>query len=168
MYRMTEQEMINGAIIAATIAHGKQVDKAGQPYILHPLRLMMKFKNSGTRMIVAVLHDVIEDTETTLEELRHLGFTEEVIEAVDALSRRESETYNEYIDRVLQNEIAVDVKIADIIDNSDITRFADLPFEGCTNTLSVDTESVRRQSRRLEQYAQSMVKLMKHKRESGV
>ena len=113
--------MLDKAILIATKSHQGQIDKAGQPYILHPLRVMFSRKNE-TERICAMLHDVIEDTDITLDCLRSEGFSEEILIALDALTRRESETYDEFIDRIINNNIASHVKLADLCDNMDILR----------------------------------------------
>lgn len=113
--------MLDKAILIATKSHQGQIDKAGQPYILHPLRVMFSRKNETDR-ICAVLHDVIEDTDITLDYLRSEGFNEEILIALDALTRRESETYDKFIDRIINNNIASHVKLADLCDNMDILR----------------------------------------------
>ncbi|ALS22196.1 GTP pyrophosphokinase [Paenibacillus naphthalenovorans] len=109
------------AIIMATEAHEGQVDKGGNPYILHPLRLLTKASDENAR-IVAVLHDVIEDTDLTLEHLRKEGFNEIIIEALDCLTRCKNESYDEFIQRIKSNDLARYVKLLDLDDNSDITR----------------------------------------------
>jgi len=109
------------AIAVATKAHAGQVDKAGQPYILHPLRLMFKFE-ADIEKIVAVMHDVIEDSGLTQDDLKKLGFSDEVIEAIDCLSKKNGEGYDSFILRVSKNNLARKVKIEDIKDNLDLTR----------------------------------------------
>ena len=109
------------AILLAVQAHHGQMDKGGFPYILHPLRIMSRMRTE-TEMIVAVLHDVIEDTEVTLDDLREKGFSDEVIAAVDSLSRRENESYKDFIKRIKLNPLAVQVKFGDLEDNMDIRR----------------------------------------------
>jgi (p)ppGpp synthase/HD superfamily hydrolase len=106
-------------------AHCGQRDKSGQPYVLHPIRVMMRLSAPEDR-IAALLHDVVEDTDVTLEQLAEAGFSTRVIDAVDHLTRREGETYPEFIGRVRRNEIAARVKISDLQDNIDITRLASL------------------------------------------
>lgn len=113
--------MLEKAILIATNAHKGQLDKGGSPYILHPLRLMFAMHNE-TEKICAVLHDVIEDTEITLDYLRNEGFSEEVLDALDALTRRNAETYDEFIRRIIKNKIASNVKLADLNDNMDLSR----------------------------------------------
>ena len=112
------------AIAIAATAHEGQVDKAGAPYVLHPLRMMLAVTTPEAR-IAAVLHDVVEDTPVTLEQLRAEGFPAAVIEAVEALTKREGEDYEAFIRRVAPNPIAREVKLADLRDNSDLTRIAE-------------------------------------------
>ena len=111
------------AIAIAAIAHEGQVDKAGMPYVLHPLRMMLSVDTPEARM-AAVLHDVVEDTAVTLEQLRAEGFPEAVIEAVQALTKRDGEDYEVFIRRVAPNPIARKVKLTDLRDNSDLSRIA--------------------------------------------
>ena len=113
------------AIALAARAHEGQVDKAGAPYILHPLRMMLSVDTPEARM-AAVLHDVVEDTAVTLEQLRAEGFPESVIGAVDALTKREAEEddYESFIQRAGTNAIARQVKLADLRDNCDVSRIA--------------------------------------------
>ncbi|WP_438432273.1 hypothetical protein [Gorillibacterium sp. sgz500922] len=104
------------AIILAAQYHDGQKDKGNQPYLFHPLRLMLNAL-SEDEQIIAVLHDTIEDTELTLERLREEGFSERIVEAVDALSRRKKESYENFILRIKQNSLARRVKILDLQDN---------------------------------------------------
>jgi (p)ppGpp synthase/HD superfamily hydrolase len=113
------------AILIAAQAHLGQRDKAGAPYILHPLRLMMRME-SETAMIAAVLHDVVEDSDWTLERLRGEGFSDEVMQAVDCLMNRDGETYDEFITRVRASAIARQVKIADLEDNMNVKRIGEV------------------------------------------
>ncbi|MCG7316826.1 HD domain-containing protein [Brevibacillus laterosporus] len=112
------------AVLLATKAHANQQDKGGQPYILHPLRIMMYMPSDEARA-VAVLHDVLEDTDVTADDLREAGFPKEVVEAVMILTKNSKEDYDSYIKRVKQNQLARAVKIADIKDNLDLTRIAE-------------------------------------------
>ena len=109
------------AIEIAASAHASQVDKGGAPYILHPLRMMMK-QTTETTMIAAVLHDVVEDSPWTMEKLRAEGFPEDVLQAVACLTKREGEDYADFITRAGTNSIARAVKLADLEDNMDIRR----------------------------------------------
>lgn len=111
------------AIRIAAVAHGDQLDKAGRPYVLHPVRVMQRVHHHGlVAEIVAILHDVVEDTPVTLNDLAEMGFGPDVIAAVDAMTRREGEDYFDYIERCSQDEIACIVKLADLEDNSDPVR----------------------------------------------
>jgi len=109
------------AIALATRAHLGQIDKACSPYILHPLRVMQHMDSEEARM-VAVLHDVVEDTSVTLEELRAMNFSQTVVAAVDSLTRRAEESYEAFIERVKLNPLARKVKLADLEDNMDLQR----------------------------------------------
>lgn len=113
--------MLEKAILIAVKAHQGQVDKGGNPYILHPLRVMFSMKGENEK-ICAVLHDVIEDTDITLEFLRNDGFSEEILSALDTLTRRKSESYDQFIDRIVDNQLACNVKLADLSDNMNLTR----------------------------------------------
>lgn len=113
--------MLEKAAKLAEKAHQGQVDKGGQPYILHPGRVMEQCETE-TEKIVALLHDVMEDTPYTLEDLRQEGFSEEVLEALLCLTHREGESYMAYIGRVCENPLAARVKYADLQDNMDLRR----------------------------------------------
>ena len=113
--------MLEKAAKLAEKAHQGQVDKGGQPYILHPGRVMEQCE-TDTDKIVALLHDVMEDTPYTLEDLRQEGFSEEVLEALLCLTHREGESYMAYIGRVCENPLAARVKYADLQDNMDLRR----------------------------------------------
>lgn len=112
---------LTAAILIACRAHEGQTDRAGSPYILHPLRVMLKFATDQAQ-IVSVLHDVVEDSDVSLEVLGHLGFSPTILEAIDALTRRSDETYEDFIDRLAPNELARAVKIQDLIDNLNVAR----------------------------------------------
>ena len=113
------------AIALAATAHEGQTDKAGAPYILHVLRVMMRLKTPDERM-AAALHDVVEDCGWTLERLRAEGFPEAVVMGVDAVTRRETETYDEFVLRAKADPIGRRVKMADLEDNSDVSRLAEV------------------------------------------
>ena len=115
---------LEDAILLAAQAHQGQKDKAGAPYILHPLRVMLRM-GSDIGMMVAVLHDVLEDTQYTLLDLQQAGYPEEVLEALDCLTRRENETYEESIKRIKTTPLARRVKIVDLEDNMDLRRISD-------------------------------------------
>lgn len=112
------------AILLAAQHHQGQVDKAGAPYILHPLRVMFRCHNTDA-MTAAVLHDTVEDTALTLDDLRREGFSETIVNAVDCLTRRDDETYDAFTERVMANPLAREVKLSDLEDNMDLRRIAD-------------------------------------------
>lgn len=111
------------AIVIATEAHAGQIDKAGAPYILHPLRVMLSMDTDDER-IAAVLHDVVEDTPWTLDALRVEGFSEAVLSAVESVTHRDGESYEEFVDRAGRHPIGRRVKLADLADNCDLQRIA--------------------------------------------
>ena len=123
------------AISLAMKAHEGQKDKAGLPYALHPLRVMQRM-HCELDKTVAVLHDVLEDTDVTMERLHHEGFPEEVIKALDCLTRRPGESYDDYVTRLSGNLTACKVKLVDLEDNMDIGRLASIGPE--------DVERLRR------------------------
>lgn len=108
------------AIAIAAEAHNGQVDKNGEPYILHPIRVMLRLNNLNER-IVAVLHDVLEDTSVTKEDLIKEGATEQIIEALELVTKGGIE-YGRYLYNIGLNETARKVKLADIADNTDPDR----------------------------------------------
>lgn len=112
---------LNQAIAIAAQAHIDQFDKAGRPYILHPIRLMNAM-NTDDEKIVAILHDVVEDTSITLENLLNEGFNFSIVDAIEHLTKRKGEDYTDFINRLHANKLATTVKIADIKDNLNITR----------------------------------------------
>ena len=112
---------LNTALRIAALAHAGQEDKLGGPYITHPLRVMSRCIDPRAQ-IVGVLHDVVEDTSTTLEELRAAGFSEEILEAVVLTTHASSESYAEYVVRLKPNPIAREVKLSDLYDNSRLER----------------------------------------------
>ena len=102
-------------------AHKDQVDKSGWPYVFHPFHLAMQMKDENTT-VVALLHDVVEDTEYTIYNLRNMGFKEEVIEAISMLTHDDNVPYEEYVSKIKSNPIASAVKLADLMHNSDLSR----------------------------------------------
>jgi (p)ppGpp synthase/HD superfamily hydrolase len=122
---MTKTATLEDAISIAALAHKGQTDKAGNPYLLHPLRMMMRMKTEA-EMMTAILHDVVEDSDWTFEGLREAGFSEEVLTAIDRVTNREDESYAQFIERAKQNPIARQVKIADLEDNMNILRIGEI------------------------------------------
>lgn len=125
---MNLTEQLKLAIELAISAHNGQFDTHnGRPYIEHPFRVM----NAGHTLqekIVGVLHDVVEDSDMTLTQLKESGFSEEIVDAVDSMTKRENESYDDYILRVQKNPIGVRVKMNDLTDNMDIRRWKDIQY----------------------------------------
>ncbi len=134
------------AIEIAAQAHAGQVDKAGQPYILHPIRVMLMVK-TRSEQVAAVLHDVVEDTIWTFEDLAAEGFADEVIEAIRALTKSEGEKRLVAAKRAAQNSIARNVKLADVYDNMNLARIA---------------QPTEKDLARLEEYKQVRAVLVEH------
>ena len=111
------------AIEIAAKAHEGQTDKAGAPYILHPLRMMLRLSTTDER-IAAVLHDVVEDCGVSLDTLRAQGFSETVIQAIDSVTKRPVESYEAFVLRAASHPLGRRVKLADLEDNSDLSRIA--------------------------------------------
>ena len=122
---MNYNELYDKALLIAKRAHAGQKDKAGQDYILHPIRVAERCDDPLAK-IVALLHDTIEDSNVTADYLRKEGFREEIVEAVLAVTRREGEDYDDYVRRAAQNELSRMVKRADLEDNMDIRRLPEL------------------------------------------
>lgn len=118
--------MLATAIALAAKVFENKTDKAGKPYILHCIRVMNDVGPDPDRQIIAILHDVVEDTETSLEDLVKMGFRPRIIIALDLLTHHKATPYMEYIKGIALNEDARAVKIADLKDNSDITRLKGL------------------------------------------
>lgn len=114
---------IEQAIVLATTKHAGQKDKSGLPYILHPLTVMQSVKDMNAK-IVAVLHDVLEDTDTTELELYNLGFSNEIVEAVLALTKHKGESRMDAAKRTGLNKLATIVKLADVEHNMDLKRLS--------------------------------------------
>jgi (p)ppGpp synthase/HD superfamily hydrolase len=117
--------LIETSLAIALRAHTGVKDKAGHAYILHPLRIMAKMK-TDLEMSAALLHDVIEDSDITANDLLNEGIPDAVVEAVLCLSKRENENYLDFVARAKQNPIARKVKIADIEDNINVLRITTL------------------------------------------
>ncbi len=102
-------------------AHKDQVDKSGMPYVFHPFHLAEQMPDEDTT-IVALLHDVVEDTEYSLDDLKNMGFSNEVLEAIALMTHDEAVPYMEYVEQIKKNRIAAIVKRADLMHNSDLSR----------------------------------------------
>jgi len=118
---MIYTKMTETAMQIAYAAHAGQTDKVGVPYVFHPYHVAEQMKTEAT-VTAALLHDVVEDSEYTLDDLRAAGISSEVIRAVDLLTKKSGVDYMEYIKEIKQNPIARAVKIGDLVHNSDTTR----------------------------------------------
>lgn len=113
--------MINEALNLCCQAHQGQTDKAGLPYYLHPIHVAYQMNDENT-ITTALLHDIVEDTDYTIEDLLSMGFSQEVCEAVSILTHNKNDSYMDYIRKIKNNPIARIVKIADLKHNSDLSR----------------------------------------------
>jgi (p)ppGpp synthase/HD superfamily hydrolase len=137
--------LLDKAITVAVQAHAGQVDKAGKPYIMHLIRVMMKGETE-TEKVCGILHDIVEDTNCTFDTLKKEGFTNEVIDVVRCVTKIDNETYDDFISRILENPTAIKVKINDLEDNMNLDRLNEIT--------SKDTQ-------RLEKYNKALMRLLK-------
>lgn len=135
------------AVAIAAQAHAGQSDKEGLPYILHPLRVMLRVEEGDAR-IVAVLHDTIEDTTLTEDDLRREGFSERILAALRLVTHDKSEPYADYVVGCFADPIARQVKLADLEENSRLDRSL------------VRAASLERDFRRIHRYQLSFKFLM--------
>lgn len=120
---MKRGEMLDKALHLAVNAHHGQFDKGGKPYILHPLRVMSFLKSDDEELqCMALLHDVIEDTDTTYLELMEAGMSTRVIEGIMALTKERGFSYDQYKQKIFKNRDAMQVKMADLRHNTDVRR----------------------------------------------
>lgn len=120
---MKKGEMLGKMLVIVTNAHAGQFDKGGNPYILHPLKVMHYLKSDDEElMCIALGHDVVEDTSVTYKELRDSGISERVISGIRSLTKIPGQTYDEYKEAVFANPDAMRVKMADLRHNTDIRR----------------------------------------------
>ena len=124
-------------------AHKDQVDKSGLPYIFHPFHLAEQMKSEET-VIVALLHDVVEDTEYTLQDIAGMGFSQQVLDALAMMTHDKAVPYMDYVERLKENPIAKTVKLADLRHNSNLSRLD-----------TVDKKALSR----IEKYKQAIAKL---------
>lgn len=124
MKDISGQGTLERAIEIAARRHAGQVDKGGAPYILYPLRVMLRVA-PGAQQIVAVLHDVVEDSEVTFEDLEREGFSAEVINGLRAVTKVEGESYEDFVARAALDPVGKAVKLADLMENSDLSRIAE-------------------------------------------
>ena len=133
------------ALQIAQKAHAGQVDKAGKDYILHPMTVA-SYMDTDTEKAIAYLHDVLEDTDVTVDALRKI-FPNEIVDTLITLTHRKDESYFEYIQRVSKSKLAKKVKVADLLHNLDITRIK---------------EPTKQDYERLEKYKKSILYLTTH------
>lgn len=133
------------ALQIAKKAHAGQVDKAGKDYILHPMTVA-SCMDTDTEKAIAYLHDVLEDTDASVDELRNM-FSTEIVDAVITLTRNKDDSYFEYIQKVSKSKLAKKVKAADLLHNLDITRIK---------------EPTERDFKRLEKYKKAILYLATH------
>ena len=120
---MRKGEMLNKMLLLATTRHAGQFDKGGNPYILHPLKVMYYLKNDDEELqCIALAHDLVEDTDTTFAELKEMGFSDRVIDGIRALTKMPGESYDDYKCRVKANKDAIKVKLCDLRHNTDVRR----------------------------------------------
>lgn len=123
MHTQQSQESIARAI--AERAHAGQVDKAGKPYIGHPAHVVVSVEGDKAKA-VAWLHDVVEDTPATLDDLRAAGIDDEVLAALELLTHDKTVPYMEYVAAIKENDLARTVKLADLAHNSDLSRLPEV------------------------------------------
>lgn len=138
---------LEDAIILAVEAHRGQLDKGHNPYILHPLRVMLA-QSSDVQMMIAVLHDAVEDGGITLQDLAGQGYPNEVVKGVKAITRNENQSYEEYLEVIMENDIVIPVKIADVKDNFSPARL-----------MHLDPDTVQRLTKKYTKALQILLKL---------
>ncbi len=122
---LSYNEQFQLALELAVQKHKNQTDKSGNPYILHPLHIMETVETKDAK-IVAILHDIIEDTDVTADYLLEIGLSKHIVDAVVALTRSDDEDYQEYIKNLSSNKLAKEVKLADLEHNMDLKRLPSL------------------------------------------
>jgi (p)ppGpp synthase/HD superfamily hydrolase len=118
---MIYTEQTKKALKLCFLAHRDQVDKSGMPYVFHPFHLAEQMMDEDTT-VVALLHDVVEDTPHTLDDLKKMGFSSQIIEAISLMTHEPGVPYMDYVQKIKENAIARAVKLADLKHNSDLTR----------------------------------------------
>lgn len=117
--------LLERALQIAVTAHAGQIDKAGQPYIFHPIRVMGRCAGLEAR-ILALLHDTVEDTPVTFAELAQAGFPASVLDRLRLLTHDKAVPYDDYITAILGDPVAIEVKLADLADNTDLRRLSEI------------------------------------------
>jgi len=143
-------QTLEDAILLAVNAHTGQKDKIGKDYVLHPLWVMNHIEGEKLK-IVAVLHDVVEDTNVTLENLLNMGYSTEIVNAIDAITKRPGESRYSYLDRVMSNDLAFKVKNVDILHNTSTDRMRLLPEserERLVKKYKMDAEYIAKMGRK--------------------
>ena len=140
---MIYTDMTKKALKLSFTAHKDQTDKSGMPYVFHPFHLAEQMPDEETT-IVALLHDVVEDTPYTLDDLREMGFSEKVLAALTLMTHDKSIPYMDYVAKIKENKIAMTVKLADLKHNSDLSRL-----------YNVDEKAMKR----IEKYRQAIALL---------
>lgn len=128
---MTKLELLEKAIAIAVDAHCGQKDRYGAPYILHPLRVMARV-TTPIEKTVAILHDVVEDTDWSLQDLKREGFSAPIIEALKCVTKKQGEAYEDFVQRSASNPVARRVKLADLEDNMDLRRMPSITAQDKT------------------------------------
>jgi GTP diphosphokinase / guanosine-3',5'-bis(diphosphate) 3'-diphosphatase len=155
--KLTVDDMIELAFLLAVRVHKGQVDLSGKPYLYHVFYVATHIVRAKA-MVVALLHDVIEDSQeleepVTLETLTEMGFDEEVVAAVDAVSRRKGESYKVFIERVKENDLATEVKITDLKHNTQVKRLQN---------------PTKKDLRMVEKYEKALETLKKHNKDNRI
>lgn len=124
---MSKGEMLSSMLITATKAHAGQKDRGGKPYILHPLAVMSSLKlelgdDDEELLVIALGHDLLEDTDITTDELKAMGMSDRVVDGIAALTKVPGQSYEDYVQRVLSSEDAMKVKLHDLFHNIDTRR----------------------------------------------
>lgn len=133
---MRPNEMLNNMIVIAANAHNGQFDRGGKPYFLHVMQVMHLLQTDDEELnCMAVGHDVIEDTDTTYQDLRDAGMTERVIEGIKTLTKVKGQTYEEYCEGLFKNRDAMMVKKCDLRHNSDIRRIKEISQKDVDRTV---------------------------------
>ena len=143
---MKSKPTLQDSIELATKHHKGQVDKGGKPYINHPIRVMKKMMFEDEK-IIAVLHDIVEDTSITLQDLKDMGYNSDIVNSIDCLTKRNGESYDDFIERVITDTEASRVKLSDIEDNMDTNRLKKITKED---------------EKRLKKYKKTHIKITKH------
>lgn len=128
------EEQLEEAIKLASIKHYGQVDKANKPYILHLLYVMNNVSDLNVK-IVGILHDILEDTDITRNDLLNYGFSEDIVISVEVLTKSKNQKYMEYIENIKSNNIARKVKLIDLKHNMDLTRLSEISDEDLKRTM---------------------------------